>query len=84
MNVPLRSKLFLWRMLHDVLPVRINLEKRGVLVNPLCPQCLFAKETNFHVFLDVKVYSCFGSYLRLAYDLNLEIVMIWVIGEMVY
>ena len=58
MNVPLRSKLFLWRMLYDILRVRINLEKRGVPINPLCPQCWFAKEPNFHA-----IFGCEGIFI---------------------
>ena len=42
------SKLFLWRLVHDVLPVMSNLERRSVPVLPVCPRCFQAEETSSH------------------------------------
>ena len=58
LKAPLKKRLFLWRMLHDILLGRINLEKREVLINPLCSKGLYGKETNFHV-----IFICEGIFM---------------------
>jgi len=42
-----------WRVLLDKIPTRVNLIKRGVLVNsPLCALCNMLEESYQHLFLD--------------------------------
>ncbi|KAJ1399024.1 Reverse transcriptase zinc-binding domain [Sesbania bispinosa] len=41
---------FIWRLMHNSLPVRANLIKRGIQCSPLCPWCLLEPETEDHLF----------------------------------
>jgi len=42
-----------WRVLHDRLPTRDNLSRRGVpVISPLCPFCNQSEESSQHLFLD--------------------------------
>ncbi|KAK2447871.1 putative mitochondrial protein [Trifolium repens] len=49
--VPNRVRNFLWRLGKNILPTRANLEKKGVQIENLCPQCQSAPETVDHIFL---------------------------------
>jgi ribonuclease HI len=40
--------LFLWRACHNLLPTKVNLQKRGVCENSLCPICLSENEAVEH------------------------------------
>jgi hypothetical protein len=56
LNVPNVVKLFLWRALHDLLPTRVNLAKKGVLQDTLCPICAMEEETVMYI-----IWSCPAS-----------------------
>jgi hypothetical protein len=56
LNVPNVVKLFLWRALHDLLPTKVNLAKKGVLQDTLCPICAMEEETVMHI-----IWSCPAS-----------------------
>jgi hypothetical protein len=49
MKVPNVVKLFLWKALHNLLPTRVNLAKKGVTTDKLCPICAMEEETVLHV-----------------------------------
>jgi hypothetical protein len=48
-NVPAKHNYLIWCILHDALPVRSNLVKRGIRIDPLCPWCNSHVETTSHV-----------------------------------
>jgi ribonuclease HI len=56
MKVPNVVKLFLWKALHNLLPTRVNLAKKGVITDTLCPICAMDEETVLHV-----LWSCPAS-----------------------
>jgi hypothetical protein len=56
MKVPNVVKLFLWKALHNLLPTRVNLAKKGVTTDKLCPICAMEEETVMHV-----LWSCPAS-----------------------
>lgn len=62
-----RHKTILWRILNSSLPVRTELNRRGVNCNLLCPRCNEKLETIDHLFMDCsktkKVW--FGSQLSI-------------------
>lgn len=39
LNIPNGTKIFLWKAIKEVLPTNLNLFKRKVLFQPLCPIC---------------------------------------------
>jgi hypothetical protein len=47
-NVPPVVKTFIWRACHNLLPTRVNLRRRGVCEEALCPICLHEEETIEH------------------------------------
>jgi hypothetical protein len=53
LNVPNAVKMFLWKACHDLLSTKVNLLKRGVCDNSLCPICLLEEELVVHV-----VWAC--------------------------
>lgn len=48
LDIPPKVRLFLWRACREVLPVRANLVRRGLLVDPMCPVCGFQMENVLH------------------------------------
>lgn len=62
-----RHKNLLWRILTNSLPIRSELEKKGVKCSPLCPRCNIKIETLEHVFMTCQYISrtWFGSSLSL-------------------
>jgi hypothetical protein len=49
LGVPRPMKMFMWRACHNLLPTRVNLVKRKVIDNALCPCCGRENETVLHV-----------------------------------
>ena len=49
-DAPPKILIFLWQMLHNALPIRVNLCRRGFQVDAACPLCAGSIETNDHLF----------------------------------
>ncbi|XP_059431615.1 uncharacterized protein LOC132165136 [Corylus avellana] len=49
LKIPNVAKLFLWKALHNLLPTRVNLAKKGIVRNTLCPICGLEEETVAHI-----------------------------------
>jgi hypothetical protein len=49
LNVPYAVKMYVWRACHNLLPTKVNLFKRGVCEDKVCPICLHEEETVAHV-----------------------------------
>jgi hypothetical protein len=67
-----RHKMLLWRILKDAIPVRSNLNHRGVQCDIICPRCMEKEETSDHTFMHchhtAKVW--FGSKLGINFVNN--------------
>jgi hypothetical protein len=50
----LKAKMLIWRIAHDSLPHRVNLERRGIELDPICPVCNRLNEDGAHLFLKCK------------------------------
>ncbi|KAK2648728.1 hypothetical protein Ddye_016217 [Dipteronia dyeriana] len=48
LKVPPKVKLFIWRACHEWIPAMINLAKRGMQVDTLCPLCCARDESMLH------------------------------------
>jgi hypothetical protein len=46
---PMVVKTFLWKAYNEILPTRVNLHKRGIVYDPLCPVCRVEDETVGHI-----------------------------------
>jgi hypothetical protein len=47
--VPSAAKMFMWKACNDLLPTKMNLLRRGVVTDLLCPICLREDETVKHI-----------------------------------
>ena len=54
MRLPNKVQMFLWRLIHNSLPVRNNLKRRKVKTETLCPMCRRLDEDCGHVFFKCK------------------------------
>lgn len=63
LDVPPKVRIFLWRVLREVLPCKSSLLRRHVELDPTCPVCATAEESAFHV-----LYSC--SFARSCWLLS--------------
>ena len=50
MRVPNKIKIFGWRMFHGILPTRVNLVKKKIIRESVCPICTRLPENELHVF----------------------------------
>ncbi|KAL2934672.1 hypothetical protein RDABS01_017791 [Bienertia sinuspersici] len=66
--IPPKWKVFIWRILWNALPVKSNLNKRGIGVNNMCLLCGDSVETNEHLFRDCsfvdKLWACGNLGIR--------------------
>lgn len=64
-----RHKVILWRILHNSLPVRSELNKRGIHCSILCPRCNSKMETITHTFMTCPniLRTWFGSSLTIKF-----------------
>lgn len=52
MKVLNKIKIFGWRACHGILPTRLNLAKRNIIADTVCPICLQSPENEVHVLWD--------------------------------
>ena len=62
LECPPKFKQFVWRIAHNSLPYRLNLVRRGMKIDPICPMCNLVNEDGGHLFLKCKqVKACWGE-----------------------
>ena len=54
LECPTKIKMFMWRIAHNSLPHRLNLLRRGMDLDPICPMCNRMNEDGAHLFLKCK------------------------------
>jgi hypothetical protein len=54
LNVANKIKMFVWLMAHDSLQVKMNIARRGVVLDTRCPVCWRFDEDPGHLFSNVK------------------------------
>jgi hypothetical protein len=54
LDVPGKVKIFLWRFAHNSLPMRMNIQRKGVELDTRCPICNRLDEDGGHIFLRCK------------------------------
>jgi ribonuclease HI len=50
-NVPPKQTHLIWRIIHNVIPIKPNLISKGIMCDSLCPRCNNATESLDHAFL---------------------------------
>ena len=54
LKVPNKVKTFVWRLTHNILPVRRNVANRGINIDTICPVCRKVDEDCGHLFFKCK------------------------------
>lgn len=74
LNVPGKIKIFLWRVCRECLPIRYNLQRRGVQCPLSCVLCSSKVENCWHSFLmcpvSLKYWSCVKLWDKIADFIN--------------
>ena len=47
--LPILAKVFLWKACNNILPTKLNLFRKGIVPDALCPICGLHEETVEHV-----------------------------------
>nr|GEV88051.1 hypothetical protein [Tanacetum cinerariifolium] len=72
--IPIKLNIFVWRLMLNKLPSRVNLDRRGIDVDSvLCPTCQVDVETINHIFFSC--YMALELWAKLArwWDLDIPI-----------
>jgi hypothetical protein len=54
LKLPGKVRIFLWRLCHNSLPTRMNIKRKRVELDTICPMCYRADEDGGHLFLKCK------------------------------
>lgn len=54
LKVPAKVKHFCWKTLNGFIPTRVNLHRRGIQTNVMCPRCSENVETTDHILVGCK------------------------------
>lgn len=54
LGVPSKVRLFTWRLAHNSLPTRLNINRKQIELDTRCPMCLRLDEDGGHLFLKCK------------------------------
>jgi hypothetical protein len=67
-KVPLVARVFLWKACSNILHTKLNLHKKGVVEDPLCPICKMEGETMEHILWNCEsakdVWSAYNSKIQ--------------------
>ena len=55
LNIPAKVRIFAWRLCTNAIPTMLNINKRGIQVNPSCPLCNDGVESVVHAILRCKI-----------------------------
>ena len=55
LKIPSKIRIFAWRACMNGLPTRLNLSRRGVNINPMCPICDQEMETTTHALIQCEL-----------------------------
>jgi hypothetical protein len=75
-SLPNNIKNFMWRLGRNILPTRVNLQKKGISLDTSCPLCHNAPENAQHLFMHCNMLklvlfaSPLGCHPPLNVDLN--------------
>ena len=49
-KVPTKIQIFIWRIIHDILPIRVNLVNRRIPSKQICTKCELEEKDCSHAF----------------------------------
>ncbi|XP_057423561.1 uncharacterized protein LOC130717370 [Lotus japonicus] len=67
-----RCKELIWRASKEILPVKMNMKKRGMNIDPICPCCGEEEETTIHALLTCEPVRriWFASHLNIHISMD--------------
>ncbi|XP_028085522.1 uncharacterized protein LOC114286545 [Camellia sinensis] len=68
LKIPPKWILFVWKCLHNILPVKGELKKRGLNIDPICSRCFQHEESIEHLFFDCPISQRVWRGLVLGLD----------------
>ena len=70
--LPRKVNIFLWRLILDRLPHRLNLSSRGMEIQEiLCPSCHGSVESNQHIFFACSIARSIWQLVRRWCDISM-------------
>ncbi|GJW85507.1 RNA-directed DNA polymerase, eukaryota, reverse transcriptase zinc-binding domain protein [Tanacetum coccineum] len=73
-HIPIKVNIFIWRLMLNKLPFRVNLDRRGIDVNSiLCPICQMDIEMINHIFFSCDMALDLWAKLARWWDLDIPI-----------
>ncbi|KAM0879781.1 hypothetical protein ACQ4PT_034008 [Festuca glaucescens] len=72
-KLPGKVKIFLWRLAHNSLPTRMNIQRKRVELDTRCPMCYRLNEDGGHLFLRCKKVKQVWRALQLE-DVRLSLI----------
>lgn len=72
LQLPNKVKMFLWRLAHNSLPLRVNLRRRGVNLDTIYPLCSRLDEDGPHSFFRCKAVKACRRQINLE-NITLEL-----------
>lgn len=81
LKVPAKVKHFCWRALNDFIPTKVNLHRRGIQTERLCPRCEANLETTDHILVRCskaqEIWNITFAHDLLKQDFNQSFVDRW-------
>ena len=69
-KLPKKIQVFVWRIMHNILPVCVNLANRRIPINRTCFRCEIEKEDSYHALRDCIVAKEVWQKLGWEWDDN--------------
>ncbi|KAL9443800.1 hypothetical protein AB3S75_017056 [Citrus x aurantiifolia] len=70
LNLPRKTRIFIWRAAKDLLPTAESLFRRKIMQEPICQVCKSGVEDAFHAFMECKVARKVWKYSYLASEMQ--------------
>lgn len=70
LNLPRKTRIFIWRAAKDLLPTAESLFRRKIIQEPICQVCKSGVEDAFHAFMECKVARKVWKYSYLASEMQ--------------
>ena len=66
-----KIQIFIWRLLKNIIPVRVNLANKHIVVEVICPRCNQYEESVTHAIRLCPEAKAIWDHLRFEWDINM-------------
>ena len=67
-----KNQIFIWRLVKNILPVRVNLANKHIAVEVICPRCNQDEESVTHAIRLCPEAKAVWDHLRFEWDINMD------------